>query len=203
MLEKIHLVKCPNPPPEWYKDLWKFLDKNLVLPIGIAILTYLMTTFLGESRNRKNYSKLGVAIMDSLIEEVRNGLNRMESLQQFFQENPIPMGTGFGSLLPIKSWEGNVQTIPNEVLLRILAASEGITAPFPPNEIRIHCKNYFSHICENVNRAIENHEREQLIEMIGNGEGQGKYIESSNKVLTMLETIRDILQKNSQKLIPK
>ncbi len=201
MLEKIHQVKCPNPPPEWYKDLWKFLDKNLVLPIGIAILTYWLTTFLGESKNRKNYSKLGVAIMDSLIEEVTMGLNTMNNLQRFLQD-PEAKGKGFGNLLPTQSWDGS-QTIPNEVLLRILATSEGVTSPFPPNEIRIHCKNYFSHICGNLNLAIQNNQRDQLTKMLGNEKGQGNYIESTKKVLGMLETVKSILEKNSKRFNPK
>lgn len=215
MLEKIHQVKCPNPPPEWYKDLWKFLDKNLVLPIGIAILTYWMTTFIGESKTKKNYSKLGVAIMESLLEEVKTGLNTLNLLNNYLQD-PATERTIFGNLLPVKSWEGP-QTIPNEVLLRILSSSEGITAPFPPNEIRIHCKNYFSHICGNVNNTIQSlnatiqgsnprriqEMRIQLNGMIGDGEEQGNYIESTKKVLGMLQTVKNILENNSKRFIPK
>lgn len=216
MFEKIQPVKCPPPPPEWYKEIWKLLDKNLVLPIGVAVLAYWMTTFLGESKNRRNYSKLGVAIMESLIEEVRTGLNTLDRLNMYLQD-PSTDGARFNNLLPIKSWEGP-QTVPNEVLLRILASSEGITAPsFPPSEIRIHCKNYFSHICGNVNNTIQNLSaaiqnlnplgirdmRIQLNGMLGEGEEQGHYIESTRKVLGMLETVKNILDKNSKRIIPK
>lgn len=213
--EKIQQVKCPPPPFEWYKDLWRFLDKNLVLPIGVAVLAYWMTTFLGESKNRKNYSRLGVAIMESLIEEVRTGLNTLDRLNKYLQDSSTD-NTRFNNLLPVRSWEGP-QTVPNEVLLRILASSEGITAPFPPSEIRIHCKNYFSHICGNVNAMIQNLDnailnshsllirdsRIQLNGMLGTGEGQGNYMEATQKVLGMLEIVRDTLDKNSRKKMPK
>lgn len=214
MLEKIPQVNCPKPPPEWYKAFWNFLDKNLILPIGIAFLTYWMQTFLGESKTKKNYSKLGVAIMESLIEEVKTGLNTLNSLNDYLQDSTTERKI-FSNLLPVKSWEGP-QTVPNEVLLRILASSEGLTAPFSPSEIRIHCKNYFSHICGNVNNTIQSLStaiqnnlpgipdmRIQLNGMIGEGEGQGHYIESTKKVLGMLETVKNILDKNSKRIIPK
>ncbi|MHB1758501.1 MAG: hypothetical protein ACYCT9_13530 [Leptospirillum sp.] len=232
MLEKIHQVKCSNPSPEWYKALWNLLDKNLVIPTVVAVLAYWVTTFLGESKNNKNYSKLGVAIMESLIEEVRSGLEILERLKKYLQD-PLTDKVRFENLLPVKSWEGS-QTVPNEVLLRILASSNGVTAPFPPSEIKIHCKNYFSHICGNVNIAIQNLNtaiqksntymqnlgtslaipssgefgiaamRDQLLAgALGDGEGKGNYIESTKKVLGMLETVKNALEQNSKSIIPK
>ena len=46
-------------------------------------------------------------------------------------------------------------TILDDVLLRIIETSanrqfEG----FPPRQCRIHCKNYFEHMCKNYERAV-------------------------------------------------
>lgn len=106
--------------------------------------------------------------------------------------------------MPRKSWAG-MTTISDEVLERIICTSHGKeTKGFPAKEVRIHLKNYFDHMCLNINgvtSAIRNGQQWQANAQLYLV--QGKYIEAANGVLAMLETIKMRLEDNSTSWVPK
>ncbi len=168
--------------------------ENILFPFLVAVVTYFLVSKIDEFRRRRNYSSLGAVIVESLIEEVRNGLNIMTDA---ISDNP----TKLPSPLPRKSWNG-MTTIPDEVLLRIIKVSEGVPPRgFNPREIRIHSKNYFDHMCGNwdiITKAVkaEQNWREIVTQF-------NSYPESAKGVLDMLEQTRDLLNENSSKWFPK
>lgn len=224
-----------------------------------------------EAENRRNDSILGVAIIESLLEEVRRGQAIMVGVLQGIRADselatqwlrgiyqampqagggytpsgrpsaktppedsyvstlsPAASGTVFAQtqqqegpagaiqggmlpLLPGASWEGT-GTIPDKVLLRIIATESGCVADaFAARDIRVHCKNYFAHIRENVNayipkiqsRSWASWEEKELRKLLENGFGNGNYIGDTEKVIAMLDTVRDRLVKNAKKTFPK
>ena len=193
---------------------------------------------VGEQR--RNDSILGVAVIGPLLEEVRSGhaimvrvlhhlRGRAEAAAELIrivhssQSNQGNTGVQtkdevsaishghWQQLLPSVSWEG-MSTIPDEVLLRIIATDTGQQADeFPVRDIRLHCKNYFSHICENVNARLRNlssghasfADEEELRLFLDSGDGTGDYINATRKVITMLEVARDRLEKNAALKCPK
>ena len=50
------------------------LLEKVLLPITVAVGTYLLFRKLDDYKKRKNYSILGAVIVDSFIEEVGRGL---------------------------------------------------------------------------------------------------------------------------------
>ena len=186
-----------------------YLSKNIVLPVLIAIITYLLVDKLGEWKTRRNDCRLGIAILDSFLGEIRTGLNLMNSTyaqaRQATFQLPIP-------LLPARSWSG-MQTIPDQVLLRIIAASKGIVArSFHPSTIRSVCKDYFDHMCTNYNNAIINNLstpgtgqqilRTQFLGLLG-GPPQGQYLAVTQQVIDMLDQTKELLDQNSKRWFPK
>lgn len=173
--------------------------KGFIGPIFIGFLSYLLTAKLDDWKNRKKQSKLGVAIMDSLIEEVTNGIG---ILTHFQNSNELP--TVF---MPNKSWNGQ-STINDEILLRIIEVSENIQPDnFPPKDIRIHCKNYFDMIAGQWNSNINSLEKNvspQIVIATANGYvGERRFLEASLGVLGMLNQTRTLLLKNVKRTIPK
>ena len=113
-------------------------------------------------------------------------------------------------LLPNRTWSG-MATIPDEVLLRILATSAHRSfKSFHPSECRIHCKNYFGNICENYNRVLG-----QCTNIAAQGqdwrvlmramltEDHGHYIEATKGVDQMLRDIKQLLVENTKRIFPK
>lgn len=157
------------------------IEKFLV-PIVVATLTYWLFKKHDENIKRRQYSTLGVAIMESLLEEVNNGINIMRNQQQ----NP----------LPVKSWDG-IKTVSDDVLLRIIAVSKDVQpVDFPPREIRIHCKNYFEHMSANWISAIHAGNIHALV-------GNGQYIQAAEGVKTMLIQCKELLENNAKKTFPR
>lgn len=174
--------------------------KGISGPIFIGFLSYVITAKLDDWKNRRKQSKLGVAIMDSLIEEVENGIRILTHYQN---SNEVP--TVF---MPTKSWNGQT-TINDEVLLRIIETSENIKADhFPPKDIRIHCKNYFDMIAGQWNQNINSLEKGVPVALVismarqlaSNG---SQTLEGSKGVLKMLQQTRTLLLNNSKTVIPK
>jgi hypothetical protein len=161
--------------------------QNVLFPLLVGGLTYLLVAKLDEWKKRRSYSKLGAAIIESLIEEVKTGIAILDDVQ-----NPQPTATP--SLLPKKSWNG-MTTIPDEVLLRIIEVSDKvIPKSFHPREIRIHCKNYFEHITSNWEQDLMT----------------GKWMLKANrysipmrKVLEMLTQTKHLLIMNSKRWMPQ
>jgi len=162
-----------------------FIEK-FVIPVVVAAITYWLFKKNDEYIKRRQYSTLGVAIMESLLEEVNNGINLM-SKQQLMPP-------------PVKSWDG-VKTISDDVLLRIIAVSKN-TRPvgFPQREIRIHCKNYLEHMSANWETAIQcaiQNDWSHVQALVGN------YVQAATDVRAMLTQCKELLEENEKKLFPK
>ena len=182
-LQEIHAQTSGAEPPKGATQqfiLW--LLEKFILPIAVAVITFYFFKKHDEYIKRRQYSTLGVAIMESLLEEITTGIKIMEGRQT--------------KPLPVKSWN-DVSTIPDDVLLRIIAVSEGETpVSFRPQDIRIHCKNYFSFMAENWLAAIQSGDTRNLIE-------KGHYIQSAEGVKSMVIQCRDLLKKNSKRKFPR
>lgn len=178
---------------------WVPLLSSLLGAIFGAIFGTLSNLLLQSKTRRdqwRNYSKLGISIIDSLLEEINNGLKILEGQQG-------------GALIPTASWDG-MDTIPNEVLLRIVAMSERQRSPessFPVSSIRIHCKNYFTHISKQFNNAIKQGAKfdfDQTVWMLGTTVVQfASFLEGTRKVVRMLNDARSLLEENSRRRFPK
>ena len=180
------------------------LSKSVVLPVIIATITYLLVDRLGEWKTRRNNCRLGIAILDSLLGEIRTGLNHMDSTYAQTQQDPFQPPSG---LLPIASWSG-MQTIPDQVLLRIITASKDVVGRhFHPSTIRSVCKDYFNHMCFNYNAIINDPPTpatvQRFLMLLGGDPNQGKYITVARKVIQMLEQTRELLDQNSKRWFPK
>lgn len=167
--------------------LQNVIEKFLV-PIAVASITYWLFKKNDESIRRRQYSTLGVAIMESLLEEVNNGINIMRNRNL----NP----------LPVRSWDG-VNTVSDDVLLRIIAVSKDVQpVSFLPREIRIHCKNYFEHMSANWAVAIQRStpsDDAQLRVLIDHRQ----YVQAAEGVRAMLTQCRQLLEDNASKIFPK
>lgn len=158
---------------------------NFALPFAVAVITYWLIKKHDERINRKNYSTLGVAIMESLLEEVNNGIKIMKNQQL------IP--------LPVKSWNG-IMTVSDDVLLRIIGVARNKKSiGFAPKEIRIHCKNYFEFMATNWETAIKSNSPQNIQSLIN----QGKYVQAAEGVRDMLVQCRDLLEENAKKMFPQ
>jgi hypothetical protein len=169
------------------------LIEKILLPILIAVITYLLLNRLDEWRKRRNESILGMVILDSLKEEIKTGIeiinSTLNSEDYMDPRNP-----------PRASWTG-MNTIPDDVLLRIISATKNVNPiGFHPKEIRIHCKNYFIHMLANWDEARNTKvfTPQAYIKL-----NFSRYGEAAKKVLDMIEQTREILQQNSKKLFPK
>lgn len=162
--------------------------EKFITPIAVAVLTYWLFKKNDEYIKRRQHSTLGVAIMESLLEEVNNGIAIMSNQQL--------------TPLPVKSWDG-VKTISDDVLLRIIAVSKN-TKPdgFPPREIRIHCKNYFEHMSANWEVAIQyviQGNRSQMEALLN----EGQYLDAAEGVKKMLTQCKKLLEANAEKILSK
>lgn len=193
--------------PAWLEMLTQVVA-NFIVPILIAVVTYLLVDRLGEWRKRKIYSRLGVAIIESLQEEIRNGISLMTDALNAAENNSISVLPT--RLLPNKSWSG-MSTIPDEVLLRIIETSAKRQFDgFPPRECRIHCKNYFEHMIQNhkqiltqtLNLAQQRQDWRGPIRSLL-ADDTGRYIQSARGVDQMLEHARQLLEKNAKAIFPK
>jgi len=182
------------------------LIKTIIVPIIVALLTYLLVDRLGEYKKRKNYSRLGIAIIESLLEEVRTGINLMiDVLNAIDTNNELPRG-----LLPNKSWNG-MTTIPDEILLRIIATSTEVKfESFPPRECRIHCKNYFEHMNQNykytldtsINLTKQGQDWQGPLYNLLSNDGS-HYLRAAQGVEQMLVDAKKLLEKNVKAIFPK
>lgn len=121
-------LKCHGYLANWLAGAGALLASFVAL--GIATCGYLWR----ERTCRKNDSRLGVAIIDSFLEEVRNGLRIMEHSGKGggCVSTGSPAASSVPNLgvvpslvagLPSDSWDG-MSTIPDKVLLRIAATTD-------------------------------------------------------------------------------
>jgi hypothetical protein len=166
--------------------------KAVVFPFIVAVVTYLLFKRLDEWSNRRKYSRLGVAVIESLLEEVTNGVRILESFHKTREAT--------SQLLPRRSWSG-MNTISDEVLLRIIEVSKNIKPKgFHPREIRIHCKNYFEHMTFSWDYVSYTKADWQKV---ANGFiDEGKYVEAAQNVKFMLVQTKELLERNSNKWFP-
>lgn len=182
---------------------------SVVLPMIVAVLTFLASDRLTDGKKRQEQSKLGVAVLQSLEEEIVTGIATMK--QALAASHDLSTLLPPGSLLPSKTWSG-MQTISDDVFMRLIEVSESEpTQGFPLRECRTHLKNYFDHIVGNVNAATaaaatfgadrDLQWRAVLNRAIGD-EATG-YIASSEKVLTMVRHGQALLAANARRFRPK
>jgi hypothetical protein len=167
---------------------WDFnVIDNLILPFIVAIIIYWIAGRSDENKRRKNNSILGVVIIESLLEEIDTGVKIFRDTINGQTINPMSP--------PRKSWTG-MQTIPDDVLLRIIAVSkkEDLKDHWHPRRIRSHCKNYFEHMCTNWDNAITSQTPIQIIKT-----SYSNYVEAAEGVQKMLNRAKTLLDNNSKK----
>jgi hypothetical protein len=188
----------------------KLVGVSFFLPVGVALATYWAVDKLGEFKKRRDYSRLGVAIIESILEEVDIGISLMTQAWNAAEDNDyskLPSGT-----LPHQSWNG-MTTIPDEVLLRLIAASASTKRKFesfPPRQCRTHCKNYFMHIKPNYDMihsasrdlAKSNQDWRLPIHNVLSDEGS-HYLQAARGVKRMLEDAKQLLEDNANAKFPK
>jgi hypothetical protein len=201
-------IFCTVQDPAWLEVL-RLVILDVFLPIIVAIITYIVVDRLGEWRKRRTYSRLGVAIIESLQQEIRTGIRLMTNALNATEDKSVgmpPLG-----IPPNRSWSG-MSTIPDEVLLRIVETSTNRQFDgFPPRECRIHCKNYFEIMCQNyeqnvttsVNLARRGQDWRGHLRALLTDEGESRYIQAARGVDQMLEHAKQLLEKNSRARFPK
>lgn len=178
-----------------------------------------------ETERRRNDSILGVAILGGLMEEIKTGQNFMRALaneitgSSFSYASSGMAGVDAGQesvpQMPVSAWEG-MRTIPDHVLLRIVAISDGAKpVGFPVTEVRVHCNNYFVHICGEVNRRVRTLEWQNghiasgkntdgLRQILCDGpSARDGFLRSARKVFIMLAQARRLLEANARRVDPK
>lgn len=187
---------------------FEFISTRFLIPIIVAVLTYFIVDRLGVWRDRRMYSKLGIAIIESLQEEINTGIKVMTNMLDILHDEEA---TGpSANLLPTATWSGR-DTIPNEVMIRIIEASTGRDYDdFPPKDSWIHCKNYFEHMSRRYNSAVEislafseaRRDWRTPFQNIIENEGE-TFIDAAKKVHKMLEEAKTLLAKNAKAWFPK
>ena len=174
---------------------FEILFESFLLPMLVAFTVFVASFKIKEWQERRKYSKLGVIIINELLEEVNNGLRSL--INTSITDDNFRIGGN----LPNKSWSG-LNTIPIDVLLRIIECSKRENENhWHPSHIRSHCKNYFEHMSINWHKAIENYPRVKAIKSIK--EMHPTYLEATKEVKALLEKIRILLSDNSKRIIPK
>lgn len=167
------------------QEVQPIIDK-FIFPVTVAAITYWLFKKNDENIKRQQYSTLGVAIIESLLEEINTGIDIMKNR--------------YASSLPVKSWNGG-SSISDDVLLRIIAVTKNVKpVGFPPKEIRIHCKNYFDHMATSWNNAILSNNLAAAIQVLLI---QSNYIEAAEGVRTMLIQCKELLEYNEKRWFPK
>jgi hypothetical protein len=182
------------------KSTWiKEIIEKVLFPILVGGISYLLFRGLDERKKRKNYSKLGIAIIRTLLEEVNTGLSIIKA--NLSAKSPKLLN------LPTASWI-NINTIPDEVLLRIISVSENEDkrGDYHPQDIRSHMKNYFEHMSVTWGQKVT-----IVSGYISKGLPAPRDLEDTAKsfqrpaehVKIMLEQTIQLLEANSKKWVPK
>lgn len=195
-------IKCVVQPDSFTSA--GFIVKGIVFPLAVAILGYIAVNRLGEWKDRKNTSILGIAIIDTLIEEVQTGLKiYKDTYERAISPGPIPTGLVATGMPPKSSWDNGMNTIPDQVLLRIIAASRNIApASFPLVQIRSHCKNYFDIITTNFELAAHDQFNREALRSALDPSHEHGLMKGTENVLKMLNQAKNVLSDNSKKWFP-
>jgi hypothetical protein len=180
-------------------EMAKMVLSDFVFPIALGILAYIASDYISTRRTRKRQSLLGAAVLSELIEEVNHGISVLQQIDAMLNGQSQLIGD-----MPRKSWSG-MATISDDVLERILCTTtKSDTVGFPASEIRSHLKNYFDHMCPNIDSVTaairsggqwQNAARTYLV--------NGRYIEAATGVLAMLKHVKILLESNYKRLLPK
>jgi len=179
----------------WLMDV----TEKILLPFIVGALSYIIFRGLDENKKRKNSSLLGVIILRSLLEEVNTGIDIIKSN---LDNKDVRLHN-----MPSASWI-NVNTIPDEVLLRIIVVSKSVKSDgdFHPKDIRSHTKNYFEHMCvtwrNDVRIAAEANQNGLPIPARLN-ETAKVFERPAEHVKILLEQTIQLLESNSVKWFPK
>lgn len=202
-----YMTPCNAQSQQALDGVTMFLS-DILFPIIVALIAYLIVDRLGEYRKRRLYSKLGVAVIETLLEEVNTGIRLLSMCYKMVKTNqPKPPS----HYLPTGTWSGT-STIQDEVLLRIISTSSNrhFAKGFPPKECLIHCKNYFENICGQYNDRVKQanglgltgaHWRDIFLPMLART--NGKFVLAAKNVQLMLEHAKELLEENSEKWFPK
>ena len=182
------------------QEIIKIIITNFLLPIVLGVLAFIASNTFNSWRSRRRQSLVGSVILQSFIEEVENGIKIMASMQAKMNNEQPQVAMG---VLPRGSWSG-MQSVSDELLERIICTTQNKSfSGFPPKEIRIHLKNYFEHMCVNIDPIINNiadgsawHERARFYI-------DGGYISAAKGVLQLLKDAQRLLDKNAKALWPK
>ena len=172
---------------------------DFVIPFLVGVTSYILIAKIDDCKNRKKHSRLGVAIIGSLIEEVKTGIAIMN---QFQATNELPL-----TFIPTKSWSGNA-TVNDDILLRIIEVDKDVKHKhFPPSEILIHCKNYFEMMATQWNNniiSLEKNTPPEIVIVQAKGMLQhGNFLIAAQGVLAMLETTKRLLNGNLVRFCPR
>lgn len=199
----IGIIAQATAEPEWVS----ILVSDFLLPIAVAVLAYLAVNQLGEWQKRRMHSRLGIAIIETLQEEIQNGIEIMTEALDAAEDETVTRPPA--TLLPYKSWSG-MSTIPDNVLLRIIQTSKGRQFEgFPPHQCRSHCKNYFEHMCPKYERFLGDARqlaehgqewRKPLRNLLA--DDGGEWIKAAKGVNTMLQNAKGLLKENAEARIP-
>ena len=172
-----------------------FIDKLVDAIIGciFGIVAYICTRSLDKwTRNFIVARKI-----DSLLKEIKEGLDIMKNELR--------------NSLPEKSWKEEFITNEDTFIISAVSKSEkNKPEEFSPNDIKEHCKNYFENITQHWQKFIEFpivREWRKILEERKNTEEWKKIqkdIETTEKIIKMLERTKFLLEKNYKKrLFPK
>jgi hypothetical protein len=173
---------------------------KVIFPVLVSVIAYFIINLHGEFKKRKRDSRLGAVILDEIIEEVKAGKSIFEGFSK--------MDTSSSEVVnkmnypPKKSWRG-LDSINDDVLLRIIELSKNDNKNFSPKRIRHHCKNYFEHMIPNIEPMIKGHSFIELKNIANGSESNSGYLESTKNVLDLLIETRKLLMENSKKWFPK
>lgn len=179
----------------WIKEI---IEKVLI-PFLVGAISYFLFRGLDERKKRKNSSRLGIIIIRSLLEEVNTGINTIKA--------NLPSQTILLQNMPSASWI-NVNTIPDDVLLRIISISERVKqiGDYHPLDIRSHTKNYFEHMCvtwgQNISIVANAINNKQPIPS-NLKDTAVAFLRPAENVKILLEQTIQLLAKNSKKWFPK
>ncbi len=194
--------------PAWPQAL-SLVISGLLLPIIVAILAYIAVDRLGEWRKRRTSSILGVVVVESLQEEIQTGIQLMTDALKAAEDPNATRPTA--AQLPNRSWSG-MSTIPDEVLLRIIATSANHHFDgFKPRDCRSHCKNYFEHMCVNYEQTValslvlaqRGEDWRSPIRNLLADKPNSAYVWLAGQVDQMLELAKQLLDNNSRAKRPK
>lgn len=184
-----------------YDEIQKsFINGLFAIPFGA--LGFFLTSELAERRKNRMSSKIGFYVLSGLIEEISTGIYIMESFEQTQRMTRANM--------PSTNWIG-VNTISDEILLRIIETTKNRDNSAEIGMIRNHCKNYFSNIVVTWNNNIESFydpdsimkedKIQYALRMVSDSHFQ--FLMSSRFILGLLIAARSELLINSKRRFPK